>query len=84
MGVTKDDLSSDDIRKAVLNVTDAARLIAQSIDVFVLKLRRVWPLRDYPELSASHDELHMSLLAANQRLHTAVDLLVKEDVEHSA
>jgi hypothetical protein len=78
------DLSEDDIRKAVLNLTDAVRLIAQSVDVFVLKLRRVWPLRDYPEISTSHNELHMSLLAANQRLHAAVDILVKNDDERSA
>jgi hypothetical protein len=79
-----DEISTEDLRKAVLNVADAVRMIAASVDVFVLRLARVWPLRDYPEVAASHSELHRSLLASNERLSAAVDLLVKTDDEHSS
>ena len=79
-----ENVSTEDLRKAILNVADAIRLVAASVDVFALKLRRIWPLRDNPEVSTSHSDLHRSLLEANERLHAAVDLLVKTDDKPSS
>jgi len=74
-------VSTEDLRKAVLNVADAVRLTAEAVEL----------MRGNLSLTNAAIGLHpfvhnfqRKLSAANGRLSAAVDLLVKEDVGHSA
>ncbi len=77
-----DEISVEDLRKAVLHLTDAVRLIATATDVFALRVAQSSPLSSYPDVVFSHSVLHEKLMRANDRLHAVVDLLVRMDDEH--
>lgn len=74
-----DSVSTDDLRKAVLNVADAVRLTSEALERTVAGLSAILPAVELGLLP----RLRESVRAANGRLSAAVDLLVKEDAEHS-
>jgi hypothetical protein len=63
------DVSTEDLRKAVLNVADAIRLTSDALDRLVRRLGHSIPTID----------IRQALHAANGRLSAAVDLLVTDD-----
>lgn len=75
-------VSIEDLRKAVLNVADAVRLTAEALEIMraTVALTTAAALNLNPFL----ENFRRSLLAANNRLSAAVDLLVKEEAEHSS
>jgi hypothetical protein len=76
-----DEISPEDLRKAVLNVADAVRLISETLDRLGTSLRlNVPPLGLDPTLARLRDTLRTT----NGRLSAAVDLLVKTDGEPSS
>jgi hypothetical protein len=76
-----EDVSTEDLRKAVLNVADAVRLTAEALEL----IRGNLALTNAAiGLQPFLQTFHRTLSAANGRLGAAVDLLVKEDFEHSA
>ncbi len=76
-----DSVSTDDLRKAILNVADAVRLTAEALELMRGNLS---PTNAAVGLNPFLQHFHRTLAAANSRLGAAVDLLVKEDIEHSA
>jgi hypothetical protein len=76
-----DEIPTEDLRKALLNVADAVRLTSEALDRLVRLLGDSIPsLGLGPLLPMLRD----SLRAANGRLSAAVDLLVKTDDEPSS
>ena len=76
-----DGVSTEDLRKAVLNVADAVRLTAEALEL----MRGNLSLTNAAiALNPFAHTFQRKLAAANGRLSAAVDLLVNEDVEHSA
>ena len=74
-------VSTEDLRKAVLNVADAVRLTAEALEL----MRGNLSLTNAAiGLNPFVHNFQRKLGAVNGRLSAAVDLLVKEDVEHSA
>jgi hypothetical protein len=74
-------VSTEDLRKAILNVADAIRLTAEALELMRGNLSLT---NAAVGLNPFLQHFHRTLVAANGRLSAAVDLLVKEDVEHSA
>jgi len=73
-----DEISTEDLRKAVLNVADAIRLTSDALDRLTRRLGHSIPSL---ELDPFLPQLRQALHAANGRLSAAVDLLVKADDE---
>lgn len=74
-------VSTEDLRKAVLNVADAIRLTVQALE---LMRANVGLTNAAVSINPFLQIFNRTLASANNRLSAAVDLLVKEDVEHSA
>jgi hypothetical protein len=74
-------VSTEDLRKAVLNVADAVRLTAEALELMRGNLSLT---SGAIGLNPFVQNFQRKLVAANGRLSAAVDLLVNEDVEHSA
>lgn len=74
-------VSIEDLRRAILNVADAVRLTAQAMELMRANLSLTVPAVGSRVFLQNFNQ---PLAAANGRLSTAVDLLVKEDAEHSA
>lgn len=75
-----DDVSAEDLRKAMLNIADATRLTSEAVDRLAVRLSLSIPsLGLDPFLPVLRD----SLRAASGRLSAAVDLLVTMDDKHS-
>ncbi len=74
------EISAEDLRKALLNVADAIRLNAEALEALIRRLAQSIPAL---ELDPFLPNLRGALRAANGRLSTAVDLLVKTDDEPS-
>ncbi|HTT78532.1 MAG TPA: hypothetical protein VMF86_02530 [Stellaceae bacterium] len=79
-----DDVSMDDLRKAVLNLADAVRVITISVDRLAFRLAHspIWELD--PSLSIEMNNIRETIGPAKGRLSAAVELLVKDDVGHSS
>ena len=75
------EISAEDLRKALLNVADAIRLTSRALDRLALRLSLSMPSL---ELDPFLPNLRETLRAANGRLSAAVDLLVKNDDERSS
>jgi hypothetical protein len=75
------DISTEDLRKAVLNVADAIRLTSDALDILARRLGDSIPTLT---LGPFLPNLRETLRAANGRLSVAVDLLVKTDDETSS
>lgn len=75
------DVSTEDLRKAVLNVADAIRLTSGALDGLARRLGDSIPSLG---LDPFLPNLRQALLAANGRLSAAVDLLVKADDQPSS
>ena len=74
------EISAEDLRKALLNVADAIRLNSEALEALIRRLAQSIPAL---ELDPFLPNLRETLRAANGRLSTAVDLLVKTDDEPS-
>jgi hypothetical protein len=66
-----DNVSNEELRKAVLNVADAIRLTSEALDRLALRLSLSIPSL---ELDPFLPNLRESIRAANGRLSAAVDL----------
>jgi hypothetical protein len=73
------EVSTEDLRKAVLHLADAIRLTSAALDRLALRLGHSIPSL---ELDRVPSTVHETLRAANDRLVNAVDLLVKTDDEN--
>src|SRR5580765_7248451 len=74
-------VSNEDLRKAILKVADAIRLTAEALESMQGNLSLT---NAAVGLNPFLQHFRRTLVAVNGRLSAAVDLLVKEDVEHSA
>lgn len=74
-------VSTEDLRKAILNVADAIRLTAEALE---LMRANVGLTNAAVSTNPFLQFFNRNLVSANNRLSAAVDLLVKEDAEHSA
>jgi hypothetical protein len=79
-----DDVSIDDLRKALLNLADAIRVLAIGVDRLTFRLAHspIWEFD--PSLSIEMHSIREAIGPAKDRLSAAVNLLVKDDAEHAS
>lgn len=76
--------SVEDLRKAVLHLTDAVRLIAVATHLFARRVVQTFPLSTHQDVLTGYTDLEQRLMSANDRLHAVVDVLVRTDDEPSS